>query len=409
MRLSQLPIRILPEPPNNADTLNHKLLVQAGFVRQLMAGVYTYLPLGLRVLTKISDIVREELNSIGGFEIHMPALHPAANWKQTGAWDSVDVLFKVTSRTGKEYALGQSHEEVVSPLMGEFIKSYKDIPLAVYQLQWKFRDELRSKSGILRGREFLMKDMYSFHETQDDFNSFYEQVKQAYLRIFARIGLTAKVTEASGGSFSNKISYEFMVLTDAGEDDILYCENCEFCVNTEIAAVATNDICPKCGHGKLNLARAAEVGNVFDLGQKYSKDFSLTFATEKGEQAYPIMGCYGIGISRTMGVIVERHSDENGIIWPQSVSPFDAHLITLGVEQAEGEALYASLQSVGISVLWDDTEQTAGRKFANADLLGIPHRLVLSKKTNGQIEYASRTEKNALLLSEEALIKKLTS
>ena len=216
----------IKQAPKDAETINHKLLVQAGFVRQLMAGVYTYLPFGLRVLRKIEKIVREEMDAIGGEEILMPMLHPAEIWKKTGGWDNIDVLFKLRSRTDRDYALGQSQEEVVTPTMKEFIQSYRDLPRMPYHIQWKFRDELRSKSGIMRGREFLMKDMYSFHLDQADFDRFYEIAKKAYLKIFARMGLTAKVTEASGGAFTEKVSYEFEVLTEAGEVNILYCEKC---------------------------------------------------------------------------------------------------------------------------------------------------------------------------------------
>ena len=227
------------------ESINAKLLTQAGFVRQEMAGVYSYLPMGLRVLRKIEGIVREEMNGIGGEELLMAMLHPKANWVQTGGWDSIDVIFKIQSRTGNEYALGQSEEEIVTPLVMSRVPSYKDLPVAVYQIHWKFRDELRAKSGIMRGREFLMKDMYSFHRDEQSFKEWYETVKAAYLRVYARLGLQAKVTEASGGAFSTKISYEFMVLTDAGEDDILYCDACDFCANVEIVSLKPGEVCPR--------------------------------------------------------------------------------------------------------------------------------------------------------------------
>ncbi|MFH2019260.1 MAG: aminoacyl--tRNA ligase-related protein, partial [bacterium] len=231
MKYSEMFVNTMKTAPAKADTINHKLLVQAGFVRQVMAGVYTYLPLGLRVLNKISQIVREEMNAIGGQEVLMPILHPASLWKQTGGWEGVDVLFKIKSRTDRDYALAQSNEETVTPLAKEFIHSHKDLPLAIYHINWKFRDELRSKSGILRGREFFMKDMYSWHMTQEDFDKFYAKTKEAYMKVFKRLGLTAKATEASGGAFSEKVSYEFEVLTDAGEAPILYCTKCDYCVN----------------------------------------------------------------------------------------------------------------------------------------------------------------------------------
>ncbi len=407
MKISQSLSKPLKDAPKDADTRNHALLVQAGYVRQLMAGVYTYLPLGLRVLQNIGQIVREEMNGIGGQEILMPALIPSANLKQSGSWDNVDILFKLHSQTEREYGLGFSHEEVVTPLVQEFVPSYKNLPLAVYQIQWKFRDELRAKSGILRGREFQMKDMYSFHETQEDFARFYELAKQAYLRVFDRIGLTAKVTEASGGNFSKKISYEFMVLTDAGEDDILYCDTCEFCVNTEIAKQKVGDSCPKCNKGTLAMARASEVGNIFDLGLKYSTDFNFTFTTATGEKAQPIMGCYGIGISRTMGVITEKMNDERGIIWPKTVAPFAAQLVSLPGGEEKAAKLYEALLKSGVAVLWDDREIQAGAKFAHADLMGMPVRLVVSGKTGEQVEWKLRTSPDTELVDESEVIRRL--
>jgi prolyl-tRNA synthetase len=388
--MSRLAVRTTKHAPKDATTINHQLLVRAGFVRQLMAGVFSYLPFGLRTLNKVRNVIREEMDAIGGQELQLPALHPAANWKKTGGWDSIDVLFKVKSRTGKDYALGQSHEEVITPLAAEFIESYKDLPLALYQIQWKFRDELRAKSGILRGREFEMKDMYSFHETQEDFERYYGEVKAAYVRAYNRLGLTAKVTEASGGGFSEKISYEFMVLTDAGEDDILYCPSCEFCVNEEIAKQKKGGACPKCT-AQLKSARASEVGNVFDLGDKYGKDFDVKFKTRDGKSMHPIMGCYGWGTTRTMGVIVERFHDDRGIMWPASIAPYNVHLVSLKGGEAQAQKAFDALTTAGIDVLWDDRDGvSAGAKFADADLIGIPWRLVASKKTGDKYELKRR-------------------
>ncbi len=407
MRVSQLAFQPRKNPPSAADTINHKLLVQAGFVRQLMAGVYSYTPLGLRVLENIRNVIRHEMNELGAQEVKMPILHPKKNWQTTGGWDSIDVLFKVESRTGREYALGQSHEEVVTPLMKEVINSYRDLPKAIYQIHWKFRDELRAKSGILRGREFEMKDMYSWHTSQEDFERFYEKVKQAYIRAYDKVGLTAKATEASGGSFSNKISYEFMVLTDAGEDDVFYCPSCEFCVNQEIAEVAAGEKCPQCQQAQLKQAKASEVGNVFDLGKKYTQDFDLTYMDENGEHHHPIMGCYGWGTTRTMGVIVEKYNDEHGIIWPKAVAPFDAYLINIGLEQEQAQQLYDRLQKAGYNILWDDRDETPGTKFADADLIGIPHRLLISEKSKDKIECKHRTEDKVELLTFEQVLMQL--
>ena len=407
--MSQTRINPLKEAPKVADTVNHRLLVQGGFVRQLMAGVYSYLPLGLRVLRKIENIVREEMDAIGGEELLMPMLHPAEIWKTSGGWDNVDILFKLKSRTEKDYALGSSQEEVVTPLMKEFIRSYRDLPSAVYHIQWKFRDELRAKSGILRGREFLMKDMYSWHTDQADFEKFYEQAKQAYLKIFSRLGLTAKATEASGGSFSEKISYEFEVLTDAGEANILYCSECEYCVNVDdIQTYKEGDVCPKCGNGSLKASLAAEVGNIFDLGQKYVKAFDLTYVDKEGKKQQPVMGCYGIGITRTMGVIVEKFNDGKGIIWPENIAPYKVQLIDLRQQEKAGE-IYKMLLDSGVEVMWDDRDTSPGEKFADADLIGCPFRVVISEKSlaAGGVEMRKRNESESRIVSVEDLLSNL--
>lgn len=411
MKYSQMFVKTLKTAPGSAETANHRLLVQAGFVRQVMTGVYTYLPLGLRVLNKISKIVREEMDGIGGQEVLMPILHPSALWKQTGGWDKIDVLFKVKSRTDKDYALAQSNEETVTPLAKEWIHSAKDLPLAIYHINWKFRDELRSKSGILRGREFLMKDMYSFHATQTDFDTFYAKAKAAYLRVYKRLGLTAKATEASGGGFSEKVSYEFEVLTDAGEAPVLYCDSCDYCVNVDdIKTYKLGDDCPICKKDKLRSAMASEVGNVFDLGQKYSKAFELTFTDAEGKKEYPIMGCYGIGISRTMGVIVEKFNDERGILWPASIAPFTVHLASLNTNDEtvikRADKIYDLLTKAGVEVLYDErTDVGAGQKLAEADMIGCPIRAVVSIKTGDKIEVKLRSKQETKLVSLDELVK----
>jgi prolyl-tRNA synthetase len=408
MLQSKLFTRIERNAPKDEATVNAQLLSRAGFVSKLMAGTYSYLPLGLRVLRKIENIVREEMDAIGGEEVLMAMLHPKSIWKTTGGWDSIDVLFKLKSRTDKEYALGQSEEEVVTPLVMKYVTTYKDLPKAIYQIHWKFRDELRSKSGLLRGVEFFMKDMYSFHETQDDFDRFYAIAKKAYFRIFERLGLVAKATEASGGAFTEKISYEFMVLTDAGEDDILYCDKCDFCVNMEIAKQKEDDPCPHCGKSKLAKARASEVGNVFDLGKKFGEKFDVGFTDRNGKKQYPIMGCYGIGISRLMGVIVEKYNDGKGILWPESVAPFKVHLLSLA--DADGAPIYEQLQKAGIEVLYDDRDVSAGTKLAEADLVGIPWRMVVSPKVGeGKVELKRRNEEKTEVMEIEEAISLLSS
>lgn len=396
MHQSQLFTKTRKEAPKDEVSKNAQLLIRAGFIHKEMAGVYSYLPLGMRVLEKIERVVREEMNAIGGQEIRMATLHPSEPWKQTGAWDNVDVVFKIKSRTEKEYTIGQSEEEIVTPIAREYVHSYRDLPLVVYQIGQKYRDELRAKSGIMRGREFTMKDMYSFHETQEDFDRFYALAKEAYLKVYTRVGLIAKATEASGGSFTKKLSYEFMVLTDAGEDDILYCGSCPYCVNVEISDQKEGDTCTRCNTGVLARATASEVGNIFDLGVKYGKDFDFTYTAQDGTKAHPIMGCFGIGITRLMGVIVEALSDEKGIVWPIAVAPFQVHLISIGQNEA-AEKLYQELTAEAIEVLYDDRDVSAGEKFADSDLIGIPYRIVLGKRyaEDGTAEVKKRTVSEA--------------
>jgi prolyl-tRNA synthetase len=396
MRQSKLFTKTRREAPADEVAKNAQLLIRGGFVHKEMAGVYSYLPLGLRVLTKIENIIRKEMNDVGGQEIRMATLHPSENWKKTGGWDAVDVLFKIQSRTEKEYALGQSEEEIVTPIAQEYALSYRDLPVAIYQIGQKYRDELRAKSGVMRGREFGMKDMYSFHETQEDFERFYDIVKASYLKAFKECGLEVKVTEASGGAFSEKISYEFMALSDAGEDDILYCDACTYCVNVEVAKNVEGDACPKCGQGKLIKARAVEVGNVFDLGTRYPKAFNFTYKDKDGKEQTPVVGCYGFGTSRLVGTIVETFADEKGMVWPGSVAPFAVHLVSLGKDSdavsETADALYDDLRNAGVEVLYDDRDLRAGEKFADSDLIGIPARIVVGKDAlqTGQFEVVDR-------------------
>jgi prolyl-tRNA synthetase len=411
MRQSKLFTKTRRDAPKDETAKNAQLLIRAGFVHKEMAGVYSYLPLGLRTLTKIEQIIRDEMDAIGGEEIRMATLHPSEPWKQTGAWDKVDVLFKIDSRTEKEYALGQSEEEIITPIASEYAPSYKDLPRAIYQIGQKYRDELRAKSGIMRGREFGMKDMYSFHTSQEDFDRFYEVVKQAYLRIYAKCGLVAKVTEASGGSFSQKISYEFMVLTDAGEDTIFYCESCDYCVNEEVAdGIGENDTCPKCGKSALKKGIASEVGNVFDLGDRYPKALGFMYKDEDGTDKYPVMGCYGLGTTRLMGVIVEALSDEKGIVWPASVAPARFHLLSLAPDDEEvatlAETLYEGFTDSGVSVLYDDRAARAGEKFADADLIGIPTRIIVGRDTvkTGEYEVVNRATGEVQKLTHEQIL-----
>lgn len=424
MRYADLFGKTTKTAPHDAESTNAKLLTQAGFIDQLMAGVYSYLPLGLLVLKRIQQIVREEMDAIGGQEILMPALHPKEIWAATGRWEDPgqNVMFQFEGRGDKEFGLGWTHEEVVTPLAKRFIHSYRDLPVAVYQVQDKFRNEPRAKSGLLRGREFSMKDLYSFHADQESLEAFYEQAMEAYLRIFERCGLDAIVTEASGGAFS-KYSHEFQVVTPYGEDAIFVCDGCRYAQNREIAEIKVGENCPKCnppgrpgrtGKGKIEESKAIEVGNIFKLGTRFSEPFELTYTDDKGKKQPVIMGCYGVGPSRVMGAVVEVHHDDAGIIWPASIAPYTAHLLALSQDEdvlAEAEKLYAELWEMGIETIYDDRDLSAGQKFADADLIGLPHRLVLSKKTleKDGVEWKKRSDTlKGKVVAREKLLEALT-
>jgi len=404
MKQSQLFTRTQKNAPKDEISINAQLLIRGGFVDKLMAGVYTMLPLGLRVLKKIEQIIREEMNAIGGQEIFMPSLQPKENWERTGRWDTMDDLYKVKDASDREFALGSTHEEIISPLVKKFVNSYKDIPFAAYQFQNKFRMELRAKSGILRGREFLMKDLYSFHLDQKNLDEYYEKAKQAYKNIFDRVGIGEKtfLTMASGGSFS-KYSHEFQTETDAGEDIIFVCSECNLAYNKEIKDEISH--CPECKNHSFHEKKAVEVGNIFKLGTKYSAPFNLAVNDEKGEKIPLIMGCYGIGLQRLMGTIVEIYNDGKGLLWPESVAPFKVHLISLG-KNAEAEKIYNDLKKNNIEVLFDDREDiSAGEKFADADLVGIPFRVVVSQKSlaSGGMEVKRRSEEESRIIKFEKL------
>jgi len=407
MKQSELFTKTSRHVPKDEESKNAKLLIRAGFIHKEMAGVYTFLPLGLKVLKNIENIIREEMDKVGGQELFMPALHPKENWKQTGRWDSLDTLFRFTSYyTKQEYALGATHEEVVVPLAKTFISSYRDLPQYVYQIQNKFRDEKRAKSGILRGREFLMKDLYSFHADEADLDVYYETMKGSYKRIFEKVGIghQTHLTFASGGTFS-KYSHEFQTITQAGEDTIHVCEKCGVAINEEI--IKDQPACPECNSKNLKQEKAVEVGNIFKLGTKYSEPFHLSYKDEKGKENLVAMGCYGIGLSRLMGVVAEVSHDEKGMLWPKAVAPALVHLVSLEGGEQKAEELYKDLQSKGVEVLYDERRDSSpGEKFTDADLIGIPLRVVVSAKTTSQrkIGVKKRNEEQERLISEKEMM-----
>jgi len=394
MKQTELFTKTFKEVPKDEVSLNAQLLIRGGFVDKVGAGIYTFLPLGLRVINKIENIVREEMNNIGGQELLMPILLPKDNWEETGRWN-VEEMYKIKD---ENLGLGWTHEEIITPLMKKYLLSSKDLPKYVYQINTKFRNEPRAKSGVLRGREFKMKDMYSFHFDEKDLDEYYERAKQAYLKVYERCGLKEKtyLARATGGEFSESLSYEFQTVTPAGEDIIYICKDCGMGFNKEVFEKRC-----ECGCESFVEEKSIEVGNIFKLGSRYSKVFGLK--NENGDNI--IMGCYGIGISRLMGAIVEVFNDSKGIIWPKTVAPFSVHLISLDSGdleiKAKSDEIYSILQNSNIEVLYDNRDdKTAGEKLNDCDLMGMPLRIVVSSKTLKveSVEIKRRKEEKAELV-----------
>jgi len=408
--------KLFPKPQKQGkeyDSVNATYLQNGGFIHQTMAGVYSYLPLGMRVLTKIEQIVRTEMDKIGQ-EVLMPSIVPTKLWEDTKRLEVVDVLFKVTGankvsreRNDAEYILNPTHEEVVTPLAKLFTSSYKELPFAVYQIQTKFRNEPRAKSGILRGREFRMKDLYSFHASEEDLLDYYDKVaKPAYVEVFKKLGLgdSTVIALASGGDFTEKYSHEFQTLCESGEDTLYYDKKEKTYYNKEVVKDPDSD--------KYEIVKGAEVGNIFPLNTKFSVALDFTYTDENGERKPIYMGCYGIGTSRVMGVLVEMFHDEHGIIWPMQVAPYHVHLVALDMTDAKIKekafTLYHQLQKEGIEVLFDEREDVRpGAKFADADLIGIPVRLVISKRTEDKIEWKKRDEKESEVLTSDEVLARI--
>jgi len=391
MRQSSLFAKTYRENPKDETSINAQLLVRGGFVYKNSAGVYSFLPLGWRVIQQIAAVIREEMNAIGGQELLLPALVEKKYWQASGRWQA-PIGYKVE----ENFVLGWTHEEVISDIASHYIQSEKDLPLALYQIQTKFRNEPRAKSGLLRTREFIMKDLYSFHTNEDDFDNYYERVRRAYDKIFSRFGLKTIYTVAGGGPFTVSETHEFQVESAVGEDNILVCEKCQYAENSETGQLKEGGGCPRC-NGKVKTVKAIEVGNIFPLGRQYSEAFHLRPAA--------IMGSYGIGLGRAMASVVEIHHDERGIIWPEAVAPFQVHLLDLG--RASAGQVYEHLQKEVAAVLYDDRKISAGEKLMDADLLGIPWRLAVSEKTGDKLEVKKRNSQKAELMTLPDFIKSL--
>ncbi len=414
MLQSKLFTKAQKQAPAGEVSLNAQLLIRAGFVHKEMAGVYSYLPLGLRTLNKISDIIRQEMDAAGGQEIFMTVLQDRETWEKTGRWSDevVDNWFKTELKNGTQLGLGFTHEEAIAKIMKNYVASYKDLPFYAYQIQTKFRNEARAKAGLMRGREFFMKDLYSFSKTKEEHDEFYEKMKEVYMKVFSRLGMGDKtyLTISSGGSFS-KYSYEFQTVSKAGEDMIaIIDEEKRIAINKDdLTDEVLKDFAVKVDRDKLREEKSIEVGDIYSLGYKYSEAFNLKYKDESGQDQMVYMGSYGMSPSRLMGAVVELNSDAKGIIWPEAVAPFAVHLISLDQNEKALE-IYKQLSQKGVEVLWDDRQIGAGEKFAEADLIGIPNRMVISAKslTAGGVELKKRDSDQAEILPIEKLLEKFS-
>lgn len=412
MKWSQAFIPTLKETPSDAEVISHKLMLRSGLIRKLVSGVYIYLPLGLKIINRVTDIIREQMNSLGSQEVLLPALQPAALWKNSGRYEQIGkVMIHFVDRRGKEMVLGPTHEEVITNLVKKEINSYKQLPIILYQIQTKFRDEPRPRFGVLRSCEFIMKDAYSFDKDIDGLNKNYSKMYDAYHRIFERCGLKFIAVEADSGIMGGELSHEFMVLADNGEDLILYCEGCGYGAS-QIKEDEAGRKCPRCSK-KLSTKNAIEIGHIFKLGVKYSESLSATFLNEKGKAKPIIMGCYGIGVNRIVAALIEQNHDKNGIIWPHAISPYQVTILAIdasyqpAIEYAA--LLYDQLRKENIDVLLDDRDERAGVKFKDADLIGIPLQIIIGGKSlqQGLVEIKFRRTGEVVKVRKEEVLDKI--
>lgn len=412
MRLSQNFTKTLKDAPADEVSKNAQLLIRAGYVYKVMAGVYAYTPLGLRVLEKIKQIVREEMNALNSQELIMSSLQRKETWLETGRWSDevVDVWFKSKLQDGTDVGFGWTHEEPIIEMLRTYLKSYKDLPISVYQFQTKLRNELRAKSGIMRGREFVMKDMYSVHATKEALDAYYEKVIDAYKRCYERLGIgeDTYVTFASGGQFT-KFSHEFQTVCDAGEDYIYLHRDKNIAINEEVIDEAIIEL--GIVRDELERVKTAEVGNIFNFGTQKSEEMNLVFTGDDGREHYGYLGSYGIGITRVMGVVVEKFADDKGLVWPVNLAPAQVYLVQIGGDESRVKAdqLYEELMSQGIEVIYDDRDERPGAKFADSELMGIPYRVTVSDRNmvENKYEYTPRNTGETELLTHDELLGKL--
>ncbi|MDP8213158.1 MAG: proline--tRNA ligase, partial [Candidatus Zapsychrus exili] len=401
--------------PMGTEAVSHKLLLRAGLVHMLTSGVYSYLPLGLRVLKKIENIIREEMTAVDAQELFLPCLHPIELWKETGRDEVLkDVMIKFEDNRGKQMCLGPTHEEVITNLVKDFVQSYRQLPITLYQIQTKFRDELRTRFGIVRACEFIMKDAYSFDRDVEGLKKNYELMYEAYKRIFKRLELDTVILEADSGAMGGDVSHEFMVPAEIGEDSLVMCSSCGFCsaINETCDDQKT---CPKCKKAKLKKEVAIELGHIFQLGTKYSKAQGAQFLDDDGKLKDIIMGCYGIGVSRVIAAIIEKHNDDKGIIWPKNVAPFDVEIIPLGGKKGSDETTeladkyYKELQALGTDVLIDDRDESVGSKLNDSELIGIPVHIIIGQRNlkDGKVEIKTRYNQETVLVDSKEALKKI--
>jgi len=413
MRYREFFIKTLREAPKGEESRNAQLLIRAGMVDKTMAGVYNYLPLGLSIIRRIESIVREEMTRVGASELLMPALHPKRIWEENGRWEILgDIMYQFKDNSGSDVGLGTTHEEVIVDMARKRIKSWRDLPQALFQIQTKFRNEPRAKSGVLRGREFIMKDLYSFHADVDDLNKYYEQMKEVYLQIFDRLSLPVKIVEASGGTFTTEYSHEFQVLTEIGEDVVYYCTKCDFAQNNEIAKVDAGQACPNDCGGKIVQSNGIEVGNIFRFFDKYGTEMKMTY-TAKDSKVMPVLLCsYGIGITRLFGTLAELYHDERGLKLPAQAMPYQVVVVSLPDKLDDATKLYQELTERGVSVILDDrSDLSLGEKVMDADLIGWPYRVVVGNKYQGSdsLEVVSRDTGETTALSLMELVDQLSA
>lgn len=412
MKQSLLFVPTLKEAPKDAEVRSHKMMSRAGLIKQVASGIYTYLPLGYRVIKKIENIIREELDKIGCSELLMPALQPRDLWEESGRWEKYGPeLMRLQDRKDRDFCLGPTHEEIITQVVRDYLNSYKKLPLALYQIQTKFRDEMRPRFGLMRGREFIMKDAYTFTETQEQLDEWYAEFTKAYIKIFKRCGLDTRIVASDTGQIGGSEADEFMVMSEVGEDTITYCESCSYAANQEFSNLNDGDKCPKCG-GTISVAKGIEVGNIFKLGTKYSESMNASVINKEGKLSPVIMGCYGIGISRTLMASVEQNSTDEGIVWPSEIAPFKVHIIPVNMgdnqQVEEASKLYNALIDKGVEVLMDDRNERAGSKFKDADLIGLPYRVVVGKDIkDGLVEFTNRNTFEKTLVSVDEVLSKI--